>query len=202
MVDGLLTSLENKGRWETAFYTFGSNHSSLIGLLVDWWIYNGDQREVLEAPPWSASKKEKGQPCDAILIEKGICKGIVEVEGSNYINAIDRMVKYIVPGNGFWQLEFGIFLAYPTKRAHMEKPLPIDHFVEKGRVVTKEHQIQLIILTLDKKWDPQTEGPRVRGPRGQNNYRHDYYNGKPCRLTGVLIEGGEEITKRRVFREV
>lgn len=101
MIDGLFTSLRDGVRWETAFHTFGNNHYSLIGLLVDWWVSSGPRREVLETPPWYASKAEKGQPSDAVLMENGICMGIVEVEGTNYLEAIDRMVKYIVPENRF-----------------------------------------------------------------------------------------------------
>jgi len=104
MDDSLFTSLKDGVRWETAFHTFGNNHYSLIGLLVDWWVSRGLGREALEAPPWYATKAEKGRPSDAVLMEKGICTGIVEVEGTNYCGAIDRMIKYIVPENRFWQM--------------------------------------------------------------------------------------------------
>ena len=151
MVDDLCTSLRDGVRWETAFHIFGNSHCSLIGLLADWWVTSGPSREVLEAPPWYASKAEKGRPSDAVLMENGICTGIVEVEGTDYSKAIDRMVKYIVPENRYWRMEFGIFLAYPTKREYMENPLPMDEFVKKGKEVTKNHQIQLVVLVLDKR---------------------------------------------------
>ncbi len=196
----LLTSLKDGTRGETVFHTFGNNHYSLIGLLVDWWVSSGPQRDVLEAPPWYASKADKGLPSDAVLMENGVCRGIVEVEGTNYSKAIDRMLKYIVPENRFWRMDFGVFLAYPTKRKYLEESLPIDDFVKKGKAVTKDHQIQLAVLVLDKIWEEQTQGPRARGPQGQKNYEHVYYNGTPSRLTGTLIENGEEITERCLFR--
>lgn len=174
MVDDLLTSLKEMARWETAFHTFGSNHYSLIGLLVDWWIHSGPRREALEAPPWYASQAENGRPCDAIFIEDGICTGTLEVEGTKYIEALDRMLMYLGADNLYWQLEFGLFLAYPTTRQFMEKPLPMDMIVEKAKVATIIYPIQLLVLTLDKKWDPQAEGPRTRGPRGLKNHEHDY----------------------------
>ncbi len=61
---------------------------------------------------------------------------------------------------------------------------------------------QLVVLVLDKRWDPQIEGPRTRGPRGQKNHAHAYYKGTPSRLMGVLIDGGEEITERCILRGV
>ena len=43
-------------------------------------------------------------------MENGICTGIVEVEGTDSSKAIDRMVKYIVPENRYWRIEFDIFI--------------------------------------------------------------------------------------------
>jgi hypothetical protein len=55
----------------------------------------------------------------------------------------------------------------------MRSPLPANTFAEKGKTITKNHTgIQLVILTLDKKWDPQTQGIRAR-----KNDSHDFYKG-------------------------
>ncbi|GAC1566160.1 MAG: hypothetical protein NVS3B14_06670 [Ktedonobacteraceae bacterium] len=45
---------------------------------------------------------------------------------------------------------------------------------------------QLVILTLDKKWDPQKKDIRAR-----KNDSHDYYKGTPFKVSGVLIENGK-----------
>jgi len=201
MTNDLLTSLQKQVRWNTAFHTFGSNHNTLIGLLVDWWVSCEPHHEVIEGAPSFALRAEGGGGVgDAILVEQGLCKGVIEVEGGyvdaggreeplkKYFYAIDRIGKYFIPEDPDWKdLEFGIFLAYPTVSKHMRMPLPINEFVEKGKVVVRNHQgMQLVILTLDKRWEPQTRGIRAR-----KNDSHDYYKGSPFRVTGVLIKDGE-----------
>lgn len=200
MTHDLLSSLQTQVRWNTAFHTFGSNHNTLIGLLVDWWVNCGPHHESIEGAPSFALRSEGGGGvCDAILVEQGLCKGVVEVEGGyveqggkeeplkKYFYALERIGKYFLPHDPDWKaLEFGIFLAYPTVRKYMYMPLPIDEFVDRAKELTSNHAgMQLVILTLDKKWDPQTTGIRAR-----KNNSHDYYKGSPFRITGVLVKNG------------
>jgi hypothetical protein len=211
MTDDFLTSLQQQARWNTAFHTFGSNHNTLIGLMVDWWVNSKAQREAIEGAPWFALKSQGGDgACDAILFEQGVCKGILEVEGGyvekgakeeplkKYLYAMDRLEKYFLPNDPDWKdLEFGIFLAYPTSGNYMRSSLPAHTFAEKGATITKNHPgMQLILLTMDKRWDPQTKGVRAR-----KNDSHDFYKGTPFRVSGVRIQDGE-VKERQMLVEV
>lgn len=211
MTDDFLSNLQQQARWSTAFHTFGSNHNTLIGLMIDWWINSKALREAVEEAPWFALKAQGGDgACDAILLEQGVCKGILEVEGGyvekgakqeplkKYLYAMDRLEKYFLPNDPDWKdLEFGIFLAYPTSGNHMRSFLPVNTFTEKGVTITKSHPgMQLILLVLDKKWDPQTKGVRAR-----KNDSHDFYKGTPFRVSGVRIQDGE-VKERRILVEV
>lgn len=206
----LLTSLQQQARWNTAFHTFGSNHNTLIGLMVDWWINSQPQRAAIDGAPWFALRPLGDGACDAILVEHGLCKGILEVEGGyvekgareeplkKYFSALDRLEKYFIPEDPDWKdLEFGLFLAYPTLGTYMRSPLPATTFAERGKIITKNHAgMQLIILTLDKRWDPQ-----MRGIRARKNDSHDYYKGTPFKITGICIQDGEVI-EHRVLVEI
>jgi hypothetical protein len=73
----------------------------------------------------------------------------------------------------------------------------MDDFLQEGIKLTEQKEgRQLIILTLDKKWDEQTSGLRAR-----KNDANGYYKGKPLRLTGDYIKGGTLID-RRTFKEL
>lgn len=210
IANDFLTSLQQQARWNTAFYTFGSDHNTLIGLVVDWWINSKPQRAAIEGAPWFALKSQGGGACDAILLHQGLCKGILEVEGGyvekgakeeplkKYFYAMDRLEKYFMPEDPDWKdLEFGIFFAYPTAGNYMRSPLPANTFAEKGKINTGNHSgMQLIILTLDKRWDPQTKGIRAR-----KNDSHDFYKGTPFRVTGIRIQDGA-VREHRVLAEI
>ena len=115
----LLTSLEHV-KWDIISQTYGSSHSTLIGLLVDWWITNsteGSHWALESGLPYrkreSGEKGEKQERCDAILAEKDTFRGIVEVEGSRYESTIKKMIEYFSSDYlGYSSLQFGIFLAY------------------------------------------------------------------------------------------
>ncbi len=211
IIDDFLTSLQQQARWNTAFHSFGSNHNTLIGFIVDWWINSKPQREAIEGAPWFASRSQGGDgACDAILLEQGLCKGILEVEGGyvengakeeplkKYDYAMNRLEKYFIPVDPDWKdLDFGIFFAYPTSGNYMRSPLPANIFVDKGKTITKNHSgMQLVILALDKKWDPQTKGIRAR-----KNDSHDFYKGTPFRVSGMRIQDGE-VKENRILVEI
>lgn len=199
--ENLLKDLE-KVRWHIARNTYGSSHCTLIGLLVDWWISGNPQaRYTLEGGPSFVPRSRSeggGGQCDAILVQDGTSRGVVEVEGGflsgareleRYLTTIDKIGKYFAAGYPDLQsLEFGIFLAYPTRKEYMVDSLPMEEFVRRGLAVTTEHsRKQLVILTLDKKWDPQRSGPRARG--------NIYYQASPYQITGALLKNGEVIAR-------
>jgi hypothetical protein len=192
----LLTSLEHV-KWDIMSQTYGSSHSTLIGLLVDWWITNstGESHWVLESGlPYRKRKPgEKGEQqerCDAILVEKDTFKGIVEVEGSRYECTIKKMMKYF--SSDYLEcsnLQFGIFLAYgygcqpQTWEKYMKKF--IQWGTENTEKLREEHPgKQLIILALDKSCEQKKLGPHALGE----------YCWTPYRVSGTIIQDGKELT--------
>lgn len=197
MKDDLLASLEHV-RWHIALRTFGNNHATLVGLLVDWWVSGApEDRYVLESGPsfgYRPRSTRGGGQCDAILVEKEVSKGIVEVEGTRYDYTIDKMGRFFAAEYAdLATLAFGVFLAYPTGARGRGKertihPLPLDEFVRRGQAVTKDHPgKQLAILVLDKVREPQRSGPRART---------EYYEGRPAQIRGSLVQDGKELARR------
>jgi len=59
-----LLSKIKEARWETVIRTFGNDHSTLIGVLVDWWIsLDRSNHTALESGPTNgyAEKDKRGQ---------------------------------------------------------------------------------------------------------------------------------------------
>ncbi|MCL5961876.1 MAG: hypothetical protein M1358_21605 [Chloroflexi bacterium] len=200
MKDDLLTSLEQV-RWQTAFRTYGNDHATLIGLLVDWWITAApDTRWALEGGP-SFGHRPKGLGgglCDAILGEGDCSKGVIEVEGTRCDDTIRKIGEFFSPeaAADLQSLEFGIFLAYAYSpqgkgRERHIPDLPLKDFVDLGRKVTKDNPGRcLAILTLDKTWERIQTGPRAK---------NEWYMGSPAKIHGVLLLNGEEIASKDLF---
>ena len=201
MNENLLKSLQNVN-WEVAFKTFGSNHSTLIGLLVDWWISSDYKRRfVLDGGcTFCHHRKGKGSDrCDAVFLEgessKGIVKGIVEVEGSRHRKTIKKMSKYF-QAKGEWKtLEFGIFLAYPTDLSGQKEKRdfafdsPVEKLFEAGKKLSaKSPGKKFIVLILGKKYK-RIEEPSLRS-------QSEYYAGDPIKVYGKLFLNGKEIAAR------
>jgi hypothetical protein len=73
-------------RWDTALRTYGNNHATLIGLLVDWWVSGApEHRWALESGPTNgyAAPGVRGQ-CDALFCCDHAPLGVLEVEGYRY----------------------------------------------------------------------------------------------------------------------
>lgn len=210
MEDDLLANLEHV-RWYIAYCTYGSSHHTLIGLLVNWWISDNEwHRYILDsAPSYKPSaqgtkkdeltaitpdERKKKQPhlyCDVVFVEKERCLGIVEVEGTRFQETIQKMGLYFrSERKEFQNLEFGIFLAYATLPKGLGKnraiaPLNIQQLIEEGQKVMKGlNKKRLVILTLDKLWEPSNDGPR--------SLSRDYFGGRPFQLTGALVEDGKD----------
>jgi hypothetical protein len=199
-MDGdLLSSLEH-ARWHVALRTFGNNHATLIGLLVDWWISGGERRWALEMGPafgYRPRNEGGGGVCDAILGEGETSMGVLEVEGSRHNYTLDKMGKYFAAEyEDLKRLEFGLFLAYSYAfegRGGERRivPISLDDLVETAKNVTANYPgKQLAILVLEKVLEPQRSGPRARS---------EYYWASPTGVIGMLIKGGKEIERRSIM---
>jgi len=194
MKDNLLKSLK-KVRWDIAFKTFGSSHHTLIGLLVEWWIAHGygRNRYVLdEGCTFKSHKKGKGSKrCDAVLVEgNDNARGIVEVEGSGHNKTIKKMRKFF-QSTRFKNLEFGIFLAYPTNSSARDGfyfECDSKKMIEQGKKITKKiKKTKLVMLFLEKEYE-SFDKEHLR-------FISSYYRGTPKKVLGTILCNGLEICK-------
>ena len=192
MKDNLLKDLK-KVKWDVAFKTFGSMHSTLIGLLVEWWIVHGSGRNrhaLEEGCTFKYHKKGMGsQRCDAVLLEgDDNARGIVEAEGSGHKETINKMGKFF-RSTRFGDLKFGIFLAYPTANS-AQKGFYFEYdrkkMIERGKKITKKiKSVKLIMLFLEKEY----EACNKKHFRSMN----PFYRGTLKEVSGVILCEGSEI---------
>jgi hypothetical protein len=185
----------SSARWRTAGRTFGSSHSTLIGLFVDWWINcDPDRNTALDGPP-SHGSGNAGQG-DAVLCASDIPAGVLEVEGTQPLDKVRSIGNYFsTPRDELRSIWFGILLLYsyaPTGRGK-DRHYPsaeIPTVVEAAKQVTREQSTKsIIIVTLDKQFS--------RIPCGVRSLS-DYYSGTTNKIAGVLLQDGTE-TDRRVY---
>src|SRR6266704_2860222 len=85
-------------RWHVAERTYGNDHSTLIGLLVDWWVSRDATNSVLEGGP-SCNPRRTGLMgrghCDALFCRNAKPVGVLEVEGCGNPKAGDVEKKAI-----------------------------------------------------------------------------------------------------------
>ncbi len=186
----LLESLIKNGNWEVAFKTFGNNHNTLIGLIVEWWTLSYPNRYALE-PGISYRQGVKGAGrCDAILVENHTPKGIVEVQGvRTYRKAIERMENYFNPNSRdkiYNKLEFGILLVYPTEpslegRIFGDPKIPENNILQSIKDFSQRYNktlLTLILLILEKKFEKNC--PEIRR-------RNTFLQISPIKIKGYLI---------------
>lgn len=188
----ILESLST-AKWDTAFRTYGNNHSTLIGLIVDWWINaNPDQGWALEAGPTNGlkNKGERGQ-CDAVLCLDGNPVGVLEVEGSRHEFAIKKIGTFFEGKNTeIASLSFGLLLFYTVaplgRGTDRDFPSPFQpDFVEKITKVSIHHPNRpIILISLEKKYDRTAKGIRASNM---------YYMGEPYEISLRLYENGKEV---------
>ncbi len=191
MNTSFLTSLES-ARWPVVFRTYGCSHSTLVGLLVDWWISQAPgNRWALEGGPSFGffSKGIGGGICDAVLGEGDTSRGVCEVEGSRYEDTLRKIGSFFSSDlRDLQTLEFGVFLAYPTSpegrgAARHMRAVPAGALLELGKEVTRANPGKsLVILALEKEWERQCPGPRAR---------NDYYRATPTQVRGWLLLNGD-----------
>lgn len=105
--------------WVAAANTYGNHHSTLIGLIVQWWIKkNPTKYLVLEGAPsvrYYNPVKEKNVRGhgDAMLCEGNAPLGIIEVEGTRFRETAAKIGGYFA-AQEYETLQFGILLLYVT----------------------------------------------------------------------------------------
>ena len=191
-----------QARWSTAFKTYGNDHATLIGLLIDWWVSSGDNRWAMEAAPRIDVGGKGGtaqRACDGVLFEKGQALGLLEVEGMVYDGKIRNVGDFLLSNDEIISnCRFGIFLGYRTTAQgrgtlrHVE-PLPSADWVEIAKEITiKMRGFEFILLGLDKEWCPEEKGPRTHNV---------YYQCHPKEVWGIRVKAGKAM-KRQVLATI
>ena len=181
-----------KVHWDTAVRTYGSNHSTLIGLLVDWWISLSAKHSVLEGGPTNGySRKGARGQCDALLCNGDNPIGVLEVEGTRHeftVKKIGTFFKAKLPE--FKTLSFGIvlFYAYWPVGSGQERTFSKAFDANAKEIVatvSKKHPKKaIIVISLDKKYQQKRKGVRRRT---------EYYKGQVNKIYGSVFMNGKEI---------
>lgn len=190
----LLHSLSNV-HWYVAAKTYGNNHATLIGLLVEWWIsLPFDNHCVIEGGPTNGYQQKgvRGQ-CDALFCLGNDPVGILEVEGTRYRKTVEKIGKFFnAKYEELESLKFAInlFYTYEAYGKGKERKFPsaaTNEAIEEIKNVTNEHPgKEFILITLDKKYERQTTGIRAR---------NEYYMGSPEHIEAYLFSKGKETEK-------
>lgn len=186
-------------RWHVAAATYGSNHATLIGLLVDWWISLDTERHgALDGGPSHGCHK-KGM-CDALFLNtdnpdthmKPI--GLLEVEGSYGQETADKIGRFFKPGyQDLNSLEFAILLLYegmPITNKEDGKKEKDFIFPKEKETIKRVQEVSannpeksIIVMILEKAYRKQKEGIRSRS---------EYYFGEMEKVEGYLYKNGKE----------
>jgi hypothetical protein len=191
----LLESL-GRARWEVAHRTYGSSHSTLIGLLVDWWVRISPTRHsVLDGAP-SCGRGSAGQG-DALFCRDDRPVGVLEAEGTDPLAKIRTISRYLKSDRAeLRSIQFGILLQYayePTGRGR-DRQYPAAEsskvMAEVQKVSVKHPQNAIVVVTLDKEFSRFTDGVRSCS---------EYYSGTTNKVAGILFHGGAEVRRRPYF---
>src|SRR5262245_17011750 len=177
--------------WVTAANTYGNNHSTLIGLIVQWWVKkNPTNRQVLEGAPSVRYENPLKQESvrghgDAMLCEDNVLLGIIEVEGTRYQEAAAKIGGYF---SKYPSLQFGILLLYVTgargkgAERRYQSANNAEALTEVKKVTESKRDKPIIVITFDKELLPKSEW----------FFCNSFYGGRPKTITGYLYLNKDE----------
>jgi hypothetical protein len=197
--ESLLSSLKNT-RWDVAANTYGNNHATLIGLLVEWWISSEPEthRAIESGPSYGHfAKGLGGGMCDALFCEKSDAIGVLEVEGTRGEHTIEKIGRFFAsPCDDLKTLRFAVAVLYPTgpRGRGPDKKMAScwdAEIASRVREVSQAHPDRpVIVVTLNKDYDRQVEGIRCRTV---------CYQSKLMSVQGCAYEGGKEGTPKTLW---
>lgn len=88
------TEYFNSIPWEILSRCFGNFHSTLIGMVAQWWLQKRTSNIVLDAPFGIKVDDKNVKYSDLLLYDKSDLKFIVEVEGTHPIDKIRTIRLY------------------------------------------------------------------------------------------------------------
>jgi hypothetical protein len=198
--DKILQELQ-KVRWHVAAKTFGNDHATLIGLLVDWWIsLSPTTHTALEGGPSNGySRKGLRGQCDALFCGNGLPVGILEVEGYRYLYTAKKIKSFFAAQyEELKSLQFGILVLYtyePTGRGkdrHLPSAADKDTLHEAESITKDYREKVFVVISLDKKYKRQYSG--IRAKKG-----NEYYFGEPSKIQGFLFSRGRLLDKQTLW---
>ena len=195
---GLLNQLI-EARWQTAARTYGNDHATLIGLIVDWWISLApDVNSALEGGPGNTEPTvgERGQ-CDAMLCKDQKPVIVVEVEGTRIPYTLNKLETYLTSASPhFTPIEAAVLLLYAYQPVGIGKDRGyceiwtkemVEPILETSRKCANK---PIVIITLDKTYRRQKEGIRSI---------NEYYFGEPNRIEAHLVLDGIELHNQVLY---
>ena len=190
-------------RWSVASRTYGSDHATLIGLLVDWWISaQPNERWALESgPSYGHVKGGKGRgQCDALLCDGSGAVGLVEIEAYRGAYTARKIGKFFASRDpDLAALRFAILLLYAGSpvghgTGRIFRPASDPSTIEAvERVSESIAKKPIILITVDKLFERELTGIRAR---------NDYYRGTPSAIKAVRYLDGKRDGERTYFRHV
>jgi hypothetical protein len=187
--DKILQELQ-KVRWHVAEKTYGNDHATLIGLLVDWWIsLSPKTHTALEGGPSNGySRKGMRGQCDALLCDSGLPAGVLEVEGSRCFYTAKKIGYFFAARYPeLKSLQFGILVLYAYEPVGIgkDRQFPLSEYEEtlqEIQSVTKNYRDKtVIVISIDKQYVRQNSGIRAQ---------NEYYFGEPSKIQGYLFCNG------------
>ncbi len=181
-------------RWKTALRTYGNAHSTLIGLIVDWWIKQCPEKNFAldGGPSFGHVPQGRGRGnCDALLGQNDSAVGILEVEGAieEKLNWCAEKIRGFFGANEYTSLQFAILLVYPiapSGRGKIRQVQPIDlenRILPLVKPISKQYpDKEIIVIKIDKNFKRINQGIRAR---------NDYYQCTPTAIWGALLVGGK-----------
>ncbi len=188
-------------RWQVALRTFGNDHATLIGMLVDWWITRDPSNNwVLEGGPsfqLPGTGMTSGGQCDAVFCRGEQAVGILEVEGTRHKYTIQKVGRYFQsPDPTLKDLRFAVVVLYRCElRGGRVKAFPCAASPASIAAACDESVScplhDLYLVAVEKKWVPGLTGIRTRNP---------YYSGQVHKIRGSWFRGGKSIAEIDLLR--
>ena len=183
-------------QWAVAVRTYGSSHSTLIGLIAAWWVgLSPSEHTVFDGAPSHGSGNAGW--CDLMLCERDAPVGVVEVEGTKPFEKLRTLGSYFASGKpGLDGIQFGLLAvyAYHVKGrgdARRYPPAESSEILSAAKRVSLEHPTKaLILVALDKVVDKSLSSLRSSSP---------YHVGSFSKVTGVLLVAGNELHRSSIY---
>jgi len=169
--------------WAVAANTYGSFHSTIIGLLSQWWAsLIPKEHRVMESGPTfgHGTRNNPCGKCDAAFCQGNTAVGILEVEAARVLYTIEKIGSFFSSQlDDLNALKFAILALYPsipTGRGDRRVAPSVPDNQAQSAVIKLSRQYwnkTIIVVALNKVFERQVEGIRNR---------NDYYR---CRLSNV-----------------